>query len=52
MLVALWVQLALGLLFARAGRDRIKADGPSAPPAVLLVLANAAIITLPVALYF
>ena len=52
MLVALFVQLALGLVFARAGRDRIKADGPSAAPAVLLVLTNAAVITVPVALYF
>ncbi|MBK9037376.1 MAG: hypothetical protein IPL61_40065 [Myxococcales bacterium] len=52
MLVALLVQLALGLVYARVGRDRIRADGPSAPPAILLVLANAAIITVPIALYF
>lgn len=52
MIVALFVQLALGLVFARMGRDRIRADGPTASPAILLVLANAAIITAPIALYF
>lgn len=52
MLIALLAQLALGLAFAIAGRDRIRADGPSTSPAILLVLAHAAIITAPIALYF
>ncbi|MEZ4404059.1 MAG: hypothetical protein R3B06_28820 [Kofleriaceae bacterium] len=52
MLVAALVQFTLGLAFALVARDRIRADGRSAPPAILLVLAHAAVITLPVALYF
>lgn len=52
MLVAVLVQLALGLAFAVAGRERLRADGPSSSPAILLVLANAGIIALPIALYF
>lgn len=52
MLVALFAQLALGLAFAVAGRDRLRADGPTTAPAILLVLAHAGIITVPIALYF
>lgn len=52
MLIAVLAQLALGLAFAVAGRDRLRADGPSTAPAILLVLANAGIITVPIALYF
>ncbi len=52
MLIAIVAALALGLAYAFAGRDRIRADGPSSSPAILLVLAHAGIITVPIALYF
>ena len=52
MLIAIFAELALGLAFAVAGRDRVRADGPSTSPAILLVLAHAGIITAPIALYF
>lgn len=52
MLVAILVELGLALAFALVARDRIRADGPSAPPAFLLVAAHAAVVTLPVAFYF
>lgn len=52
MLIAVLAQLALGLAFAVAGRDRLRADGPSSSPAILLVLAHAGILTVPIAFYF
>ncbi len=52
MLLAIFLQLATGLGFAFAGRDRIRADGPFAPPAFLLVLIHVGLITAPVTLYF
>jgi hypothetical protein len=51
-LVAIWSQFAIGLAFALVAQDRIRADGPSTPPAILLVLSYAGIIVAPVALYF
>jgi hypothetical protein len=51
-LIAILAQLALGLAFALGARDRLRADGPSSSPAILLVLAHAGILTVPVALYF
>lgn len=52
MLLAVFLQLATGLAFALAGRDRIRADGPFAPPAFLLVLIHVGLVTAPVTLYF
>lgn len=52
MLLAILLQLATGLAFALAGRDRIRADGPFAPPAFLLVLIHVGLVTTPVTLYF
>jgi hypothetical protein len=51
-LIALLAQLAVGLAFALAARDRLRADGPSSSPAILLVLIYAGLITLPIAFYF
>jgi hypothetical protein len=50
--IAVVVQLAVGLGFALAARDRVRADGPFAPPAFTLVLLHAAGVVAPVALYF
>lgn len=47
----MFLQLATGLAFALAGRDRIRADGPFAPPAFLLVLIHVGLVTAPVTLY-
>jgi hypothetical protein len=52
LLLAIFLQLATGLGFAWAGRDRIRADGPFAPPAFLLILIHVGFVTAPVALYF
>jgi hypothetical protein len=52
LLLAVFLQLATGLAFALAGRDRIRADGPFAPPAFLLVLIHVGLVTAPVTLYF
>jgi hypothetical protein len=41
-----------GIGFALVARDRIKADGPFAPPAFHLVVLHAAAVVAPVALYF
>lgn len=50
--IAVVVHLAVGLGFALAARDRVRADGPFAPPAFTLVLMHAAGVVAPVALYF
>ena len=41
-----------GIGFALIARDRIKADGPFAPPAFHLVVLHAAAVVAPMALYF
>jgi hypothetical protein len=46
------VNLLFGIGFALIARDRIKADGPFAPPAFHLVLLHAAAVIMPIALYF
>jgi len=50
--IAVVVHLAVGLGFALAARDRVRVDGPFAPPAFYLVLMHAAGVVAPVALYF
>lgn len=50
--IAVVVHLAVGLGFALAARDRVRADGPFSAPAFYLVLMHAAGVVLPVALYF
>lgn len=52
MTIAIVVYLAVGLGFALAARDRVRADGPFATPAFHLVLMFAAAVVAPVALYF
>ena len=52
MIPAVLANLVLGLAFAWAGRDRVRADGPFAAPAFLLVLTHVALVTAPVTLYF
>ena len=44
--------MLFGIGFALVARDRIKADGPFAPPAFHLVVLHAAAVVAPVALYF
>ncbi len=46
------VNLLFGIGFALIARDRIRADGPFAPPAFHLVLLHAAAVVAPIALYF
>lgn len=50
--IAVVVHLAVGLAFALAARDRVRADGPFAPPAFYLVLMHAGAVVAPMALYF
>lgn len=46
------VNLLFGIGFALIARDRIKADGPFAPPAFQLVALHASVVVAPIALYF
>lgn len=46
------VNLLFGIGFALIARDRIRADGPFAAPAFHLVALHAAVVVLPIALYF
>jgi hypothetical protein len=46
------VNLLFGIGFALIARDRVKADGPFAPPAFALVVLHAAAVVAPIALYF
>lgn len=50
--IAVVAHLAVGLAFALCARDRVRVDGPFAPPAFYLVLMHAAGVVAPVALYF
>ncbi|MCA9675040.1 MAG: hypothetical protein H6709_22770 [Kofleriaceae bacterium] len=50
--IAVVVYVAVGLGFALVGRDRVRADGPFAPPVFYLVLMHAAGVVAPIALYF
>ena len=50
--IAVVAHLAVGLAFALCARERIRVDGPFAPPAFSLVLMHAAGVVAPVALYF
>ncbi len=52
MILAVLANLAVGLVFAWAARERLRADGPFAPPAFLLVLTHVGLVTAPVTLYF
>lgn len=52
MTIAVIVHLAVGLGFALAARDRVRADGPFATPSFHLVLMFATAVVAPVALYF
>jgi hypothetical protein len=44
--------LLVGMVFAWISRDRIRADGPFAPPAFMFVVLHAGMIVAPIALYF
>lgn len=46
------LNVGLGGTFALCARDRLRADGPFAAPAFYLVLIFAAVVVLPVTLYF
>jgi hypothetical protein len=50
--IAVIVHIAVGLGFALAARDRVRADGPFAAPAFYLVLMHAVGVVAPMALYF
>lgn len=50
--IAVVAHLAVGLAFALCARERIRVDGPFAPPAFYLVLMHAAGVVAPIALYF
>jgi len=50
--IAVLVHIAVGLGFALAARDRVRADGPFAAPVFYLVVMHAAGVVAPVALYF
>jgi hypothetical protein len=52
LLVITIFNLLVGLGFAYLARDRIRADGPFAPPAFLYVALHAGMIVAPIALYF
>jgi hypothetical protein len=47
-----FINLLAGIAFAWIARDRIRADGPFAPQAFLLVALHAGMIVAPLALYF
>jgi hypothetical protein len=51
-LIFMIFNLLAGLAFAWLARDRIRVDGPFAPPAFLYVALHAGIIVAPIALYF
>jgi hypothetical protein len=51
-LVVTIFNLLSGLGFAWLARDRIRADGPFAPPAFLYVVLHAGMLVAPIALYF
>jgi hypothetical protein len=50
--IAALVHLAVGLGFALLARERVRADGPFAPPSFQLVLMHAGGVVAPIALYF
>ena len=50
--IAVVAHIAVGLAFALCARERIRVDGPFAPPAFQLVLMHAAGVAAPIALYF
>jgi len=52
MLFAAIANVAIGMAFALAAKDRIRADGPFATPAFPLAMLHAAGVVAPVALYF
>jgi len=52
LLVITIFNLLSGLGFAWLARDRIRADGPFAPPAFLYIVLHAGMIVAPIALYF
>jgi hypothetical protein len=50
--IAVVAHVAVGLAFALCARERIRVDGPFAPPAFYLVLMHAVGVVAPIALYF
>ena len=51
-LVAALANLVTGLAFALLARDRIRADGPFGGPAFVFVVLHAAVVVVPIGLYF